>query len=172
MEYETRVGMGYDVHALILHDKATVAAKRSVRLCGVDVPHSGYLKGHSDADVGLHALVDALLGAVAEGDIGMHFPPNDPNWHNADSSRFVAYTVELLKQKAAGIVNVDITLICEAPRISPYRDAMRECVATLLNVDSGRVSIKATTTEKLGFLGRGEGIAAQAVAAVKIAAVV
>jgi 2-C-methyl-D-erythritol 4-phosphate cytidylyltransferase/2-C-methyl-D-erythritol 2,4-cyclodiphosphate synthase len=151
-----RVGSGYDVHRL--------AVGEELWLCGVKIDHDRGLAGHSDADVGLHAVVDAILGAVAMGDIGQHFPPSDPQWKGAPSSRFVEHAVKLADEAGYIVGNVDLTLICEAPRIGPHRDAMRARLAELLGVEIGSVSVKATTTERLGFTGRGEGIAAQAVA--------
>ena len=151
-----RTGWGYDVHRF--------TEGNSVRLCGVDIPHDKALAGHSDADVGLHALTDAILGAIAAGDIGAHFPPSDPQWSNADSGRFLAHANGLARQAGFCVHHVDITFICEAPKLSPHRDAMRKAVAGILEIGIDNVSIKATTTEGLGFLGRGEGIAAQAVA--------
>jgi 2-C-methyl-D-erythritol 4-phosphate cytidylyltransferase / 2-C-methyl-D-erythritol 2,4-cyclodiphosphate synthase len=155
----SRTGMGYDVHRL--------EAGRPLWLGGVLIPHDKGLAGHSDADVALHALVDALLGAIAAGDIGDHFPPSDPQWKGADSARFIEYTRALIAERGGIIDHVDLTIICEAPRIGPHREAMRARVAGLLQVDLNRVSVKATTTERLGFTGRGEGIAAQAVATVR-----
>ena len=155
-----RTGWGYDVHRFA----DIQATRKPLRLCGVDIPHSKYLVGHSDADVGLHALTDAILGAIAAGDIGEHFPPNDPQWSNVDSSRFLSHANGLARQAGFCVHHVDITFICEAPKLSPYRDAMRKAVAEILEMDIDNVNIKATTTEGLGFLGRGEGIAAQAVA--------
>ncbi len=151
-----RVGNGYDVHRL--------APGEDLWLCGVKIDHPVGLAGHSDADVAIHALVDALLGAIGAGDIGHHFPPSDPQWRGARSERFLAHAAALVGQAGYAIGNIDLTLICEAPRIGPHREAMREKLATVLGIDSARVSVKATTTEKLGFTGRGEGIAAQAVA--------
>lgn len=159
---ETRTGMGFDVHRL------TEDAGRPLMLCGVEIASEWALEGHSDADVGLHALTDALLGALAAGDIGQHFPPSDPKWKNADSSAFVAEAMRLLAERGGQLNHADITLICEQPKIGPHRDAMRQKVAGLLHVDASRVSIKATTTEGLGFTGRGEGIAAQAVVTISI----
>ena len=156
----SRTGMGYDVHRL--------AENEELWLCGIQVPHSKGLAGHSDADVALHALVDALLGAIAEGDIGSHFPPSDPQWRGAASARFVEHVRDLVTAKGGIIDHVDLTLICEAPKIGPHRDAMRARVADMLRISKGSVSIKATTTERLGFAGRGEGIAAQAVATVRM----
>ena len=150
-----RVGQGYDVHRL--------ATGEDLWLCGVKIAHDRGLAGHSDADVGLHAVVDAILGAVAAGDIGQHFPPSDPQWKGATSSRFVEHAVKLAAEAGYTVGNVDLTLICEAPKIGPHRGAMRARLAELLGTPVGSVSVKATTTEKLGFAGRGEGIAAQAV---------
>jgi len=153
-----RTGMGYDVHRL--------ADGEELWLCGVKIDHSKGLSGHSDADVAIHALVDALLGAVAAGDIGDHFPPSDPQWKGAASDRFLAHAAMLVAQSGHAIANVDVTIICEAPRIGPHKAAMRARLAAILAIDIGQVSVKATTTERLGFTGRGEGIAAQAVATV------
>lgn len=153
-----RTGSGFDVHAFEPGDHAM--------LCGVPVPHDKGLAGHSDSDVGLHALTDALLGTIADGDIGSHFPPSDPQWRDVDSAKFLLHAAKLL-EKAGGLIrHVDVTLICEAPKIGPHRDAMRTRVADILSIDVARVSVKATTTERLGFLGRGEGVAAQAMATV------
>ena len=157
---ETRTGTGFDVHAFGEGDAVT--------LCGVSVPHDRGLAGHSDADVGLHALVDALLGAIGEGDIGEHFPPSDPQWKGADSADFLRYAMSLLRQAGAAVQNVDLTLICERPKLGPYKPEMRGRVAALLGVEEARVNIKATTTEGLGFTGRREGIAAQAVATLRL----
>jgi 2-C-methyl-D-erythritol 4-phosphate cytidylyltransferase/2-C-methyl-D-erythritol 2,4-cyclodiphosphate synthase len=151
-----RTGTGFDVHRL--------AEGEELWLCGVRIDHDKGLAGHSDADVGLHAVVDAILGACALGDIGQHFPPGDPRWKGAPSGQFVTHAVALAAEAGFAVGNVDLTLICEAPRIGPRRDAMRGKLAALLGVDIGRVNVKATTTERLGFAGRGEGIAAQAVA--------
>ncbi len=154
----TRIGQGFDVHQFGPGD--------AVWLCGVRVAHGQGLVGHSDADVGLHALTDALLGAMGLGDIGDHFPPTDPKWKGADSAVFLRHAGHLIAERGGSIVNVDVTLICEAPKIKPHREVMRARIAGLLGIDVSRVSVKATTTEQLGFTGRGEGIAAQAVAAV------
>lgn len=151
-----RVGNGYDVHAFEPGDHVT--------LCGVRVPHTQSLKGHSDADVGLHALTDAILGALCDGDIGTHFPPSDPKWAGADSSLFLENAAKRVDERGGSINHVDITLICEAPKIGPHADAMRARVAQILNIPVTHVSIKATTTERLGFTGREEGIAAMATA--------
>jgi len=151
-----RIGQGYDVHAFGEGDH--------IMLAGVRVPHSRGVLAHSDGDVALHALCDAMLGALALGDIGVHFPPSDDRWKGADSSRFVSHCNELLRERGWLVGNVDITVICERPKVGPHALAMRETVAQLLAIDLDRVSIKATTSEKLGFTGREEGIAAQAVA--------
>lgn len=164
---ETRIGQGFDVHRLLARD-GTHGNAGTVRLCGVDIPHTHYLEGHSDADVGLHALVDAVLGALGEGDIGEHFPPSDARWKGTDSIEFLKYSVELLAKRGGSIVNLDITLLCEMPKITPYKDRMRLRIAESAGCDVSRVNIKATTTEKLGFMGRGEGIAAQAIATIKL----
>lgn len=153
---EIRTGSGFDVHRFCPGDH--------VRLCGIDIPHESALAGHSDADVGLHALVDAILGALAAGDIGEHFPPSDPRWRGADSALFAAHARDLVAARGGRIVNVDVTLICERPKIGAHRPAMTARLADLLGVEPDRVSVKATTTERLGFTGRGEGIAAQAAA--------
>ena len=155
-----RVGSGYDVHALGPGD--------AVILCGVRIPHAKALVGHSDADVGLHALTDALLGAIADGDIGVHFPPSDARWRGAPSEIFVKTAAGRVKQAGGEIVHVDVTLLCEAPRIGPHREQMRSRIADLLEIDISQVSVKATTNEGLGFVGRGEGIAAMATATVRL----
>ena len=157
---DTRVGQGFDVHGFGPGDK--------VWLCGVPIPHEHGLIGHSDADVGLHALTDAILGALAAGDIGEHFSPNDPRWRGAASDRFLRHAADLVAAAGGAIAHVDVTLICERPKIGPHRGAMVERIAAILGIDRGRVSVKATTTEKLGFTGRGEGIAAQAVATLRL----
>jgi 2-C-methyl-D-erythritol 4-phosphate cytidylyltransferase/2-C-methyl-D-erythritol 2,4-cyclodiphosphate synthase len=158
--YQTRIGSGYDVHRW--------GPGGSVWLCGIEVPHDQTLIGHSDADAGLHALTDALLGAIAQGDIGDHFPPTDPKWKGASSDLFLLHAAELVTARGGRIVNVDVTLICERPKVKPHRQAMRERIAGLLSLPLDAVSVKATTTEGLGFTGRGEGLAAQAVATVEI----
>ncbi len=157
---EIRVGTGFDVHRFGPGDH--------VVLCGVTVPHDRGLVGHSDADAGLHALTDALLGAMGLGDIGDHFPPDDERWRDSPSDLFLKHARDLAARDGGTILNLDLTLICERPVIKPYRDAMRARVADILELDPSRVSVKATTTEKLGFAGRGEGIAAQAVASVRV----
>jgi 2-C-methyl-D-erythritol 4-phosphate cytidylyltransferase/2-C-methyl-D-erythritol 2,4-cyclodiphosphate synthase len=156
----TRTGLGFDVHAF--------AAAEELWLGGVVVPHDRGLKGHSDADVLLHALTDAILGAIGAGDIGDHFPPSDPEWRGAPSSLFLEHARSLVEAAGGRIEHVDATIVCEAPRIGPHRLAMRERVAALLRLPLERVSIKATTAERLGFTGRGEGIAAQAIATISI----
>jgi 2-C-methyl-D-erythritol 4-phosphate cytidylyltransferase / 2-C-methyl-D-erythritol 2,4-cyclodiphosphate synthase len=156
----TRVGMGYDVHRF--------EAGQQIWLGGLNIPHTHGLAGHSDADVALHALTDSLLGAIAAGDIGDHFPPSDPKWRGADSGQFLTHAVNLVEQAGGRIDHVDLTIICEAPKIGPHREAMRGRIADLLRVSIASVSVKATTTEKLGFTGRGEGIAAQAVATISM----
>lgn len=153
-----RVGTGFDVHVL--------TDGRALVLCGVTVPHGKGLAGHSDADVGIHALCDAIYGALAEGDIGRHFPPSEATWKDADSARFLKHAAERVRARGGRVANVDVTLICEQPKITPHAAAMMARLAELLGVEVGRVSVKATTTERLGFAGRGEGIAAQAVATV------
>jgi 2-C-methyl-D-erythritol 4-phosphate cytidylyltransferase/2-C-methyl-D-erythritol 2,4-cyclodiphosphate synthase len=157
---ETRVGQGFDVHAFAPGDH--------VWLCGVRIPHSAALSGHSDADVGLHALADALYGALAEGDIGAHFPPSDPQWKGVASKVFLAHAASRVRARGGLIVNLDATLICEAPKIGPHRDAMRARVAEIAGLDAARAAVKATTTERLGFAGRGEGIACIATATVRL----
>ncbi len=158
---DLRTGTGFDVHPFEDGDH--------VMLCGVAIPHNQGLAGHSDSDVGLHALTDALLGTVGAGDIGAHFPPSDPQWHGADSAVFLEHAVRLVGERGGAIRHVDLTLICEAPKVGPHREAMRARLAEILSLDIERVSVKATTTDGLGFLGRGEGIAAQAAATVLFA---
>ena len=153
-----RVGTGYDVHVLV--------PERKLMLCGIEVPHTHGLSGHSDADVGIHALCDAIYGALAEGDIGRHFPPSDNAYKDADSARFLRHAAERIAARGGVLANVDVTLICEQPKITPHAPTMIARVADLLGVDIGKVSIKATTSERLGFTGRKEGIACQAVATV------
>jgi len=157
---EFRTGTGYDVHRFAPGDGVTI--------CGVRVAHDQSLEGHSDADVGLHALTDAILGTIGAGDLGSHFPPGDPQWRGADSARFLLHAAGLVAAKGGRIAHVDVTLICERPKIAPHRAAMVARIAAILGLDEGRVSVKATTTEGLGFTGRREGIAAQAVATVAL----
>ncbi|HSI17758.1 MAG TPA: bifunctional 2-C-methyl-D-erythritol 4-phosphate cytidylyltransferase/2-C-methyl-D-erythritol 2,4-cyclodiphosphate synthase [Sphingomonas sp.] len=156
----TRTASGYDVHRLEIGEE--------LWLGGVLIPHDKGLSGHSDADVALHAITDALLGTIAAGDIGTHFPPSDPQWRGAASGLFLQHAAGLISARGGVIDFVDLTLICEAPKIGPHREAMRARIAALLQLPVGRISVKATTTEKLGFTGRGEGIAAQAVATVRV----
>lgn len=156
----SRTGMGYDVHRFGPGDH--------VWLCGIPVPHSRGLIGHSDADVGLHALTDAILGAIGEGDIGQHFPPSDPQWKGAASDRFLAHAAGLVAARGGRIDHVDVTIIAERPKVGPHRDAMRQRIADILRLPLRVVSVKATTTEGLGFTGRGEGIAAQAIATLRL----
>ncbi|RFB01548.1 bifunctional 2-C-methyl-D-erythritol 4-phosphate cytidylyltransferase/2-C-methyl-D-erythritol 2,4-cyclodiphosphate synthase [Parvularcula marina] len=150
----THIGQGFDVHAFEDGDAVTLG--------GVEIPHTQKLKGHSDADVALHALTDALLGAIGEGDIGTHFPPSDEKWRGAASHLFVEHAAKLISDRGGEIGNIDLTLIAEAPKVGPHRAAMREKIAGMLGLDEARISIKATTTEGLGFTGRKEGIACQA----------
>ncbi len=153
-----RIGTGFDVHRLV--------AGEELWLCGIKLDHTHGLSGHSDADVALHAVVDALLGAAGKGDIGDHFPPSDLQWKGASSDRFVTHAVTLVAEAGYAVGNVDLTIICEAPKIGPHRDVMRKRLAGLLGIQAEQVSVKATTTELLGFTGRGEGIAAQAAATI------
>jgi 2-C-methyl-D-erythritol 4-phosphate cytidylyltransferase/2-C-methyl-D-erythritol 2,4-cyclodiphosphate synthase len=155
-----RTGTGFDVHVL--------ADARKMILCGIEIPHHQGLDGHSDADVGIHALCDAIYGALAEGDIGRHFPPSQDAWKDADSARFLRHAADRIAARGGILANADITLICERPKITPHADRMRERLADLLGVPIGRISVKATTTERLGFAGREEGIAAQAVVTVML----
>jgi 2-C-methyl-D-erythritol 4-phosphate cytidylyltransferase / 2-C-methyl-D-erythritol 2,4-cyclodiphosphate synthase len=157
---DLRTGNGFDVHPF--------GAGDHVMLGGVRIAHDRGLAGHSDADVGLHALVDAILGALADGDIGAHFPPSDPQWRGAGSDRFLAFAAERVRARGGRIAHLDLTLVCEAPRIGPHRDAMRARIAAIAGVPAERVSVKATTSERLGFTGRGEGIAAFATASVRL----
>jgi len=157
---ETRTAFGFDVHGF--------GPGNAVMLGGVAIPHSQTLAGHSDADVALHALTDAVLGTIGAGDIGKHFPPSDPQWHGISSDRFLRHAVALLAARGGRLVHLDLTLVCEAPRIGPHRDAMVASIARIAGIDAARVSVKATTTEGLGFTGRREGIAAQAVATVEL----
>ena len=159
--WEFRTGQGFDVHAF--EDGTTVF------LCGVEIPHTHKLKGHSDADVGMHALTDAILGAIGEGDIGDHFPPSDPKWKGAKSETFLRKACDLVTERGGFITHCDITLICEAPRVGPHRHSMREALGSIMMLSPERISVKATTTETLGFTGRREGIAALATATVRLA---
>jgi 2-C-methyl-D-erythritol 4-phosphate cytidylyltransferase / 2-C-methyl-D-erythritol 2,4-cyclodiphosphate synthase len=158
-----RNGSGFDVHRLVEGEE--------LWLCGVQIPHSKGLSGHSDADVAIHALTDAILGALALGDIGDHFPPSDAQWRGASSDRFLAHAIKLATDMGYALANADVTIICEAPKIGPHKTTMRARLADIMAVDVTRVSVKATTTEMLGFTGRGEGIAAQAMATFEKSAV-
>ncbi len=157
---DVRTGGGFDVHRFTAGDHVT--------LCGVRIPHDRGLEGHSDADVGLHALTDAILGAIGAGDIGSHFPPSDPQWRGADSALFLHHAAELVRGRGGRIAHVDVTIVAERPKVGPHRAAMVARIAGILGIAPDRVSVKATTTEGLGFTGRGEGIAAQAVATVRL----
>jgi 2-C-methyl-D-erythritol 4-phosphate cytidylyltransferase/2-C-methyl-D-erythritol 2,4-cyclodiphosphate synthase len=157
---EIRTGLGFDAHRFSHGNR--------IWLCGIEIPFEKSLSGHSDADVGLHAATDALLGAIGAGDIGVHFPPSDPKWRGAASHQFLRHAADRIAALGGAIVNLDITLICEQPRIGPHREAMVARVAEILGLPASRVSVKATTTEGMGFTGRGDGIAAQAVAAVRL----
>jgi len=157
---QTRVGSGFDAHRW--------GPGGAVWLCGVEIPHDQTLVGHSDADAGLHALTDAILGALGDGDIGDHFPPTDPKWKGAASDQFLIHAAERVAARGGRIINVDVTLICERPRVKPHRQAMRERLADLLSLPLDAVSVKATTTEAMGFTGRGEGLAAQAIATIDL----
>lgn len=157
---ETRVGTGFDVHPFEPGDFVTLG--------GVRIPHEARLQGHSDADVALHALADALYGAIGEGDIGTHFPPTDPRWRGADSATFLAHAAGLVAARGGRIVNLDLTLVCEAPRIGPHVAAMRRRIGEICTIGASRVAVKATTSERLGFTGRGEGIVALATASVEV----
>ena len=155
---DVRVGHGYDTHQLVDGDH--------VWLCGVKLPHTQSLSGHSDADVGLHALTDALLAAVADGDIGSHFPPSDPQWKGARSDQFLAHAVDRVRAHGGRITHMDVTLVCEAPKIGPHRDEMRNAISKITGIEAARISVKATTNEKIGFVGRNEGMVAMATATV------
>ncbi len=157
---DTRTGFGFDAHRFTAGDH--------VWLCGMKIAHDHGLEGHSDADAGLHALTDAILGAIGAGDIGLHFPPSEARWKDAPSWKFLEHAASLVHEAGGAIVHCDVTLICERPKISPHRDAMRARIAEILKLDIARVSVKATTTEGMGFTGRGEGLAAQAVASVRM----
>ena len=157
---DVRTGNGFDVHAFADGDH--------VMLGGVRIPHSRGVTGHSDADVALHALVDAILGALADGDIGQHFPPSDPQWKGASSDRFLKFACERVRARGGMIANLDVTVVCEAPRVSPHRDAMRARIAEIAGIPLSRVAMKATTSETLGFTGRSEGIVAMATATVRL----
>ena len=155
----TRIGQGVDAHRFGPGD--------AVWLCGVRIPHDQGLIGHSDADCALHALTDAILGAIAQGDIGQHFPPSDPQWKGASSDRFLAHAMQLVADQGGRVMNIDLTLVCERPKIGPHRDAMRARIAEITGLQIGQISVKATTTEGMGFTGRQEGLMAQAVVLVE-----
>ena len=157
-----RVGTGFDVHRLV--------EGRPLFLCGIEVPHAMGLDGHSDADVGLHALCDAIYGALAEGDIGRHFPPSQMQWKDADSADFLRHAAGRIAARGGMLANADVTLICERPKITPHAPAMIARLAELLGVEPARIGVKATTSERLGFTGRGEGIAAQAAVSILVPA--
>ena len=161
---ETRVGSGFDVHAF------SEGEAKSIRLCGIDIPYSRSLSGHSDADVGLHALTDAILGALGEGDIGTHFPPSDDNFKNMDSHVFLDKSVDMLRARGGKLVHMDLTIIGERPKIRPFQEEIKNHLADYLKLSTDRVSIKATTTERLGFTGREEGLAAQATVTIQVPA--
>ncbi len=152
-----RIGHGYDVHQFIESDK------KSIMLCGIEVPHTHAIKAHSDGDVAIHALVDAMLGAVACGDIGEHFPPSEAKWKDMDSVHFLIEANKIVMREGYKISNIDLTIVCEKPKLKDYKKIMRARLAEILEIDLDTVSVKATTTEKLGFLGRSEGIASHAV---------
>jgi 2-C-methyl-D-erythritol 4-phosphate cytidylyltransferase/2-C-methyl-D-erythritol 2,4-cyclodiphosphate synthase len=157
---DVRTGSGLDVHAFAPGDHVTLG--------GIRIPHSHTLTGHSDADVALHALTDAILGALADGDIGVHFPPSDPQWRGASSDRFLTFAVDRVRARRGRIAHLDLTIVCEAPRIGEHRDRMRATIANLAGISIDRVGVKATTSEKLGFTGRGEGIVAYATATIRL----
>jgi 2-C-methyl-D-erythritol 4-phosphate cytidylyltransferase / 2-C-methyl-D-erythritol 2,4-cyclodiphosphate synthase len=157
---DVRTGSGLDVHAFEPGDHVTLG--------GIRIPHSHTLTGHSDADVALHALTDAILGALADGDIGVHFPPSDPQWRGASSDRFLTFAVDRVRARRGRIAHLDLTIVCEAPRIGEHRDRMRATIANLAGISIDRVGVKATTSEKLGFTGRGEGIVAYATATIRL----
>jgi len=158
---DIRTGIGYDIHAFD-------TGGDHVWLGGVKIAHARKLQGHSDADVALHALTDAILGALADGDIGVHFPPGDPQWRGASSDRFLAFAAGRVKQRGGVLAHLDVAIVCEAPKVNPHRDAMRARIAEIAGVSIDRVGVKATTNEKLGALGNGEGIAAYATATVRL----
>lgn len=157
---DVRVGSGYDVHVFGDGDH--------LMLGGVKIPHTRGAVGHSDADVALHALVDAILGALADGDIGVHFPPSDPQWRGASSDRFLAFAVERVRQRGGIVAHLDVTIVCEEPRVGPHRDAIRARIAEIAGISLDRVGLKATTSEKVGFIGRGDGLAASATATIRL----
>lgn len=155
-----KTGLGFDVHRF--------EPGENVILCGIEVPHTAKLAGHSDADVGLHALTDAILGSLGDGDIGDHFPPTDPKWKGAPSDKFLAFAADRVRERQGTLTHVDVTLICERPKVGPHRQAMRTRLSEILDIPVADISVKATTTERLGFTGREEGIAAQAIATISL----
>jgi 2-C-methyl-D-erythritol 4-phosphate cytidylyltransferase/2-C-methyl-D-erythritol 2,4-cyclodiphosphate synthase len=159
-QHEFRTGSGFDVHAFETGDAVT--------LCGVSIPHTHKLKGHSDADVAMHTLTDAIYGAIAAGDIGQHFPPSEEKWRGASSDIFLKHACEMVRERGGELTSVDVTIICEAPKVGPHHEAMQQRLADIIGISPSRISVKATTTEKLGFTGRGEGIAASAIATVRM----
>lgn len=163
---EIRSGIGYDVHAFRLKKEGE---SNHIRIGGIDIEFDRKIEAHSDGDVAIHAIIDAILGAICEGDIGEHFPPSDPKWENCDSKEMLKQVNHLLRKKGAKIINLDLTIICEEPKISKHKAKIKESLAKVLNIDLNRINIKATTTEKLGFLGRKEGIAAEAICNVRFA---
>ncbi|MFO1242321.1 MAG: bifunctional 2-C-methyl-D-erythritol 4-phosphate cytidylyltransferase/2-C-methyl-D-erythritol 2,4-cyclodiphosphate synthase [Rickettsiales bacterium] len=164
---EIRIGQGIDVHRMVTHRGPD---RHVLRLGGIDLPSTKCLEGHSDADAVLHAIVDAILGTIGEGDIGVYFPPSEAKWRGVDSAIFLQEAMKKLAQKGGTIVNCDVTILCEIPKIGPHRESMRGRIAEIMNVDASRINIKATTTESLGFLGRKEGLCAQAIVSVKLSA--
>ncbi len=157
---DIRVGSGFDVHRFEAGD--------SVTLCGIDIPFGQKLKGHSDADVAMHAITDAILGALCDGDIGTHFPPSEPRWKGEPSKTFLSFAANRVREHHGAIAHVGVTIICEAPKIGPHKDKMRQKLAEIIGIPMTKISVQATTTEKLGFTGRGEGIAAQATATIRL----
>lgn len=162
---QTRVGIGFDAHRFMPTQHGPT---NTIKLCGVAIPSLYDIEANSDGDVALHAIVDALLGSIAAGDIGMHFAPNDPQWTGVDSTVFVAHAMKMLHEKRGELVNIDVTIIGEKPHVAPYRQLMREKLSELLVLEIDRVSVKATTTEKMGFVGREEGLAVQAIVSVLV----
>lgn len=162
---EVRSGIGYDVHA---YRKRLTKENKFIKLCGVDVEFDKKIKAHSDGDVAIHAIIDSLLGAIGQGDIGDHFPDSDEKWKDANSASMLDYTHHLLKKRGAAILNIDLIIICEKPKITKYKAKMRKNLSEILRIEESRINIKATTTEKLGFIGKEQGIASQAVSSVKI----
>ncbi|MEK6734222.1 MAG: 2-C-methyl-D-erythritol 2,4-cyclodiphosphate synthase, partial [Pseudomonadota bacterium] len=167
MKLEIRSGIGFDAHKFA----ENISMDNHVMLGGVKIPYERKLEAHSDGDVLIHSLVDAILGAIGEGDIGLHFPPSDAKWKNANSVMFLEFANNLVKQKNGAINNIDVTVICEKPRLSQYKDEIKNNLAKILSITSDRVNVKATTTEKMGFTGRGEGIAVQAIATISLSVI-